>query len=968
MIRNSTETEMSVEVPPLRHANRNQFLLAHRAGSGANDEKTHTRMPNKGCNNPEDKGGKFLIEEEIEAEFYHHYFTEVVQNGKLDYLTEKQLGEGGPVAVDLDFRFVPEIRVRQHNAEDIQDIISIYLEVLKTMLTFVSTKSFMVYVFEKPNVNTDSDEVTKDGIHLIFGIQMSSLLQTILRDKVLEQFESNPNNIEIIAELPLKPSCEWKDVLDEGISKGGTNWTLYGSRKANNEAYGVTAAYQVKLDDTDGEFCTDDTGIETYHRDIEEFKKLSVRYRNHPKFELTPEATHLLEIKQRGKRGGRDMNRVVSNSRLNIIPRATAVPGTTEPAIPKDLITTKAQLEEWQSHLEHKLEDSFKYSTIRDTHRFALTLPDKFYGDGSYTMWMELAFALKNTDSELLFITWVLVSAKKVGFDYGGIPDLYNRWDKIDKREGGKTDRSVRYWSKEDNRDGYLKVLVESVEYLVMNALDNSGDTEICRVLRCVCGEQYVCSGMTTSAQTWYEFKDHRWELDTGMRLRSEGITTALYEVFFAKQEALRKQLQDPPVDDGRNNTYDKISLQAQAAAKVMDRCHNHTQKTHLAKEAAELFFSKDFNCNLDQNKWTLCFNNGIVNLQTGEFRDGRPLDCISKTTNVPYLSESDMTNDENQLILAEINNFMSELFPDEELCEYMWEHLASTLVGANLSQTFNIYKGGGSNGKSLLAILMSLALGEYCMPSAPIGIITSGRQKLGGTTSEIYALKGIRYAIFQEPTKGMVLNEGAMKEMTGDAKISARELYQSASVFNQMFSLAVCTNSLFEIKSNDDGTWRRLRIIWFKSRFLDADVYDALPENERNSKYIHKKVPELESTKLDVWAPVFASLLVRRCIKNQGIVKDCDMVLNETKKYRLRQDLIGQFVNERVRACEGRTITRQALSQTWKMWLEETQSSNAPKMSELCEYLTGKYEKHGSAGWAGVEIVYEPPPDNDAF
>jgi P4 family phage/plasmid primase-like protien len=971
MIPNSTDKEMSDGVPPLRHTTRNQFLSANRAGSGANDEKTHTRMPNKGGNNLEDKGGKFLIEKDSEPEFYHHYFNEVVQNGKLEYLTEKQLGEGGPVAVDLDFRFDPGIRERQHNAEDIQDIISIYLEVLKTMFTFVSTKSFMIYVFEKPNVNTSSDEVTKDGIHIIIGIQMSSLLQTILRDKVLEQIASNPNNIEVINDLPLISSCPWKTVLDEGISKGCIAWTLYGSRKPNNDAYGVTAAYQVKIDDADGEFCTEEMDIESYHRDIEEFKKLSVRYRNHPKFELTPETARLLETKQNSKKGGRVMNRSGSSSRLKVVSRAQLSPGTaTDPStlVPVDRITTKTQLDEWQSYIERTLDESSKYSTIRDTHRFALMLPDKFYGDGTYAMWMELAFALKNTDADLMFITWALVSAKKPGFDYGSIPDLYNRWDKIDKREGGKTDRSVRYWAKEYNRDGYNKVNAKSLEHYIMNALDNDGDHEICKVLRCLCSEQFVCSGLTIGSQVWYEFKEHRWTLDDGLRLRADGISNQLHEAFYAKQEELLTLSQRTPVDDARNdNAYDKTSKHTKAASNIMQRCHSNSQKNHLAKEAAELFFSKDFNCNLDQNKWTLCFNNGIVNLQTGEFRDGRPLDYISKTTNVPYLSESDIDSDENQVILTEITAFMSELFPDAELLEYMWEHLASTLVGANLSQTFNIYKGGGSNGKSLLAILMSKALGEYCTASAPLSIITSKRSALGGTSSELYALKSIRYAIFSEPSKGMVLNEGAMKEMTGDAKIQARELYQSSTIFNQMFSLAVCTNSLFEIKSNDDGTWRRLRIIDFKSCFKDPDVYDALPEKDRNSKYIFKKVSNLEH-KLDAWAPVFVSLLVRRCIKNKGIVKDCAMVLNETKKYRLRQDLIGQFVDEKIRACEGRNLKRLDLSQEWKRWLEETQSSNAPKMSELCEYLSNIYDKHGSAGWAGVEIVYEPPPEQDAF
>ena len=86
--------------------------------------------------------------------------------------------------------------------------------------------------------------------------------------------------------------------------------------------------------------------------------------------------------------------------------------------------------------------------------------------------------------------------------------------------------------------------------------------------------------------------------------------------------------------------------------------------------------------------------------------------------------------------------------------------------------------------------------------------------------------------------------------------------------------------------------------------------------------------------------------------------------MLAETNKYRLRQDLIGQFVAEKIRTCEGRTVTKQALSQTWKMWLEENQASNAPKMSELCDFMENRYERFGASGWTGAEIVYEAVED----
>ena len=959
---------MSNEVLSLRYKNLSQFLSAHRTEGDA--KPTHTRIGDKGSI----RGGKFSIDESNESEFYHHYFTQVIQGEDIEHLTEKQLGEGGPAVVDLDFRYESEIRERQHNEDDIQDVISIYLDVLKTMFSFVSdVTNFMIYVFEKSDVNVSNEDVTKDGIHLIIGIQMSNVLQTILRDKVLEQFDTNPNNIDIISDLPLKDGCTWATVFDEGVSKGSVNWQLYGSRKPHNDAYQITSAYKITMDESDGEFCTEVCDIDVYHRDIDEFKKLSVRYRDHPTFELTPECSRWLETKQRGKKGGRNLTKTTSNSRLNVVSRAQISPGTScDPStlIPVDRISTKAQLDEWQTYVERTLDENPKNYKKRDAHRYALVLPDRFYKEGSYNEWIRLAFALKNTD-ELLFITWVLVSAKKSGFDYASIGDLYDTWSNVDKKaDGGLTSKSIMYWAREYNKSGFEQVKRRSLDYYVMNALDNDNDREIAQVLFFMCNERFVCSSLTSNTQIWYEFDSHRWLLDRGMRLRKSGISEELYEVFYAKQVELVGNTQHSRVDDGRNgknDTYDRTSIHAKAVSNIMSRCHSNSQKTHIAKEAAELFWDGDFGDKLDQDKWTLCFTNGVINLQTGEFREGRPLDYISKTTNVPYLTDDDLNRKENQAIITELNDFMTKLFPDESLREYVWEHLASTLVGANLSQTFNIYKGSGSNGKSLLTELMSKSLGEYCNPTAPISIITSKRASLGGTSSELYALKSIRYAVFQEPTKGMVLNEGAMKEMTGDAKIQARELYQTSSSFNQMFSLAVCTNSLFEIKSQDDGTWRRLRIINFMSCFKNDDEYDALPAKTRNSKYIFRKDPNLIN-KLDIWAPVFTSLLVRRCFKNLGIVRDSPMVLEETNKYRLRQDLIGQFVAERIHECEGRHITRQALSQTWKMWIEENQASNAPKMTELCEYLSAKYSKHGSAGWQDVEIIYEPPPEDDPF
>ena len=189
--------------------------------------------------------------------------------------------------------------------------------------------------------------------------------------------------------------------------------------------------------------------------------------------------------------------------------------------------------------------------------------------------------------------------------------------------------------------------------------------------------------------------------------------------------------------------------------------------------------------------------------------------------------------------IIDEVNEFMGQLFPEKELCDYMWEHLASTLVGVNEYQTFNIYTGSGANGKSKLVELMQKVLGDY-KGTIPSALITQKRNNIGSTSSEVHQLIGKRYAVMNEPSKGDTINEGIMKEITGGDPIQCRALFKDSVTFVPQFKLAVCTNVLYDIKSNDDGTWRRIRVCEFKSKFTDKPTESCYTEakNHRSVQY----------------------------------------------------------------------------------------------------------------------------------
>jgi hypothetical protein len=210
----------------------------------------------------------------------------------------------GPLLVDFDFRYDISVLKRQHSQEHIQDIIAlIYLETIKEFFLFQENKPFSIYVFEKPDVNRLADgSLTKDGIHIIIGIKMDHIMQTMLREKVLKIIPD-------ICDLPLINT--WDSVLDEGISKGTTNWQLYGSRKPGNQAYQLTQYYEVSYDPVDSEFMMLERKITDFNME-KDFRKLSVQYDEHPEFEINPK----IETEYISRKNG-SKNSVIKQKKAN---------------------------------------------------------------------------------------------------------------------------------------------------------------------------------------------------------------------------------------------------------------------------------------------------------------------------------------------------------------------------------------------------------------------------------------------------------------------------------------------------------------------------------------------------------------------------------------------------------------------------------------------------------------------------
>jgi putative DNA primase/helicase len=211
-----------------------------------------------------------------------------------------------------------------------------------------------------------------------------------------------------------------------------------------------------------------------------------------------------------------------------------------------------------------------------------------------------------------------------------------------------------------------------------------------------------------------------------------------------------------------------------------------------------------------------------------------------------------------------------------------------------------------------------------------------------------------------QEPSKNVKLNEGIMKELTGGDPIQARGLYSESEIFDPQFNLVVCTNNLFDIDSNDDGTWRRIKKVDFMSKFIDEGE-DYNDETE----YVFPKDKSLKD-KLPFMAPVFISMLVKRAFETDGIVVDCETIIQASNKYRKGQDHIAAFILEKVVKTGNKSdkIGKAGLNEEFKIWFQQEQGNRKmPKGQELYEFMNKKFGQSGAKGWIGVAFV---KPDNN--
>jgi P4 family phage/plasmid primase-like protien len=489
------------------------------------------------------------------------------------------------------------------------------------------------------------------------------------------------------------------------------------------------------------------------------------------------------------------------------------------------------------------------------------------------------------------------------------------RWSKMAKK--GMSLGSLKYIARTDSPDRYNDIIKDEQKKLIYKSL-GGGHRDIADLLYEKYNGQFVCASI--EKKIWYEFREHRWvRMDEGVSLRKK-IAIEIVPRYVEEAQKLNKENGLEEVDkeqtDANNNKLKHIN-------KIVGCLKTASFKDNIMKECKELFYKENFLEKLDRDIYLMGFNNGVLDLKTMEFRSGRPDDYVSMTAGYDW-KEFD---DEDPEVI-DCKDLLLKLFPNALIRRYAIEYLASILKGGNYQKTFVMMTGDGDNGKSVLIDLLEKVLGDY-MEKLPTTLITGDRTQSSGSTMDTELLRQKKYCILQETSKKDKINDGRLKELTGNDSFSSRAHYGGFTKVVPTAKIALICNKLPAIGADDPAIWNRVRVLPFESKFpKNSDEVPPTFEEQLEKKIFYRDNSFSEKIPFIKQAFVWLLFQTFKRVMKQGFSREPQKVVEVTEMYRKNNDNMLQFVNERIikdesDECEGLTLNE--VTEVYKDWYRET-------------------------------------------
>jgi putative DNA primase/helicase len=347
----------------------------------------------------------------------------------------------------------------------------------------------------------------------------------------------------------------------------------------------------------------------------------------------------------------------------------------------------------------------------------------------------------------------------------------------------------------------------------------------------------------------------------------------------------------------------------------------------------------------LDRDADLLNFSNGTLNLKTGELRQHRQRDHLTKLVHFDYRPGAKCGR-----FLAFISRIMgvdgvegAALDRALEKANFLQTALGYSMTGHTREKAVFIPLGSGNNGKTTLLSLVAALLPEY---SASISVESLMlRNETVNSQADLADLRGARFVTTSEVEDGQTLAQARLKRLTqGGGRIKAVRKYENPIEFSESHKLWMDSNRRPRVRDVEDrATFARLWPIPFDVEIPASEIDPELPA---------KLMAEAEG--ILAWLVAGA-----RAWYQHGLERPRDVDEARTA-WREDDDAVGRFVDECCVVVAEATARGGVLYRGYVNWAErgrEHPLSN-PKFSKRLESKGFKKDRDESgARWFGIGL-----------
>lgn len=264
---------------------------------------------------------------------------------------------------------------------------------------------------------------------------------------------------------------------------------------------------------------------------------------------------------------------------------------------------------------------------------------------------------------------------------------------------------------------------------------------------------------------------------------------------------------------------------------------------------------------------------NGVIDLRTGQLAEERPEYYVLRRSRAPFLP-----GEECPLWRKTMLEWQGG---DAAMVGYIQRLMGSFMTGRPSEDVLPIISGSGGNGKSAFLNVMRAAFGSYAMTIDQSTLVGMSRSAAGGPRSDIAKLQGARLVYCSETDENAPLKAADVKRLTGRDSFAARAPYGREEIeILPTWGMIVVTNHEPTVKEDDEGVWRRLKVIPFNQKYL----------GENRDTHLEQKL-EAELPGILNW--LLEGLMEYRA---KGLMEP-ETVTERTKAYRAENDIVQLWV-----------------------------------------------------------------------